>query len=181
MARHSLLEDAGAVGLATDAGVANRHAPGRFRRGSDAWRGANLQKTPRNGWPVASSSLARSMQRLSRAGVDFDHPGVELLARKEATMTRVQLGVRSELVSADAAWRGASAKRPCPICGGSEGCFLHEDHGFVSCGSSPSDWPLTNGTWLHRFVEPKLGLAEQASSGPCVSYLMSSPVRSGNA
>jgi len=67
-------------------------------------------------------------------------------------MTRVQFG--AEQVSADATWRGVSQRRPCPVCGGSDGCFVHEDDAFASCVERPSDWPLTNGTWLHRIVDP---------------------------
>jgi hypothetical protein len=93
-------------------------------------------------------------------------------SERNNSMTRLQLGGSSEQVAADAVWRGASARNPCPICGGSEGCFVHEEDDFVSCGTSPSDWPLTNGTWLHRFVDPKPGIAEQASSRTCVTYLM---------
>lgn len=63
------------------------------------------------------------------------------------------------LMSADAAWRGVSVKKPCPVCGGSDGCFIHEEDVFASCGQHPSDWPLTNGTWLHRIAPPMRKLA----------------------
>jgi len=69
------------------------------------------------------------------------------------SMTRIQFGVTGQLVSGDAVWRGVSLRKPCPVCGSGEGCFLHEDAEFASCAKNPSDWPLTNGTWLHRVIE----------------------------
>ncbi len=49
----------------------------------------------------------------------------------------------------EADWVGA---RPCPICGLTDTCLVHAEEPFASCASRPSDWPLTNGEWLHRFV-----------------------------
>lgn len=77
-------------------------------------------------------------------------------------MTRVQFDVSGQLVSGDAVWRGVSLRKPCPVCGSSEGCFLHEEAQFASCAKNPSDWPLTNGTWLHRVAA--MGLNELEAS-----------------
>ena len=52
----------------------------------------------------------------------------------------------------DMDWKAASASSPCPICGGEEGCQRHIDDDFASCFQEPSEWPLTNGGWLHRVV-----------------------------
>lgn len=58
--------------------------------------------------------------------------------------------MQSPLSEAD--WSIVSAKHPCPICGASAGCRTHEDAAFASCAHRPSDWLLTNGSWLHRLV-----------------------------
>lgn len=50
----------------------------------------------------------------------------------------------------DEQWRSVSERRRCPVCGASEGCHVHEEDDFASCARAPSDWPLTNGAWLHR-------------------------------
>ena len=67
-------------------------------------------------------------------------------------MMRVQQGFGQQHVAGDL-WQGVSAKRPCPVCGGSQGCFVHDDDAFASCSQSPSEWPLVNGAWLHRIAE----------------------------
>ncbi|HEY3822383.1 MAG TPA: hypothetical protein VGL81_34695 [Polyangiaceae bacterium] len=50
----------------------------------------------------------------------------------------------------DGEWHGVSEYHPCPICGSESNCSRHVDDVFVSCARLPSDWPLTNGGWLHR-------------------------------
>jgi hypothetical protein len=50
----------------------------------------------------------------------------------------------------DADWDGVSERSPCPICGGDSGCLSHAALAFVCCARRPSEWPLTNGGWLHR-------------------------------
>jgi hypothetical protein len=112
------------------------------------------------------------MHMLWRAEEGVGPPIVNLRLGRIESMTRVQLGVPEKQLTADAAWHGTSARNPCPVCGGSRGCFVHEEDGFACCGTSPSDWPLTNGTWLHRFVGAQPSMAEQASSKSCVTYLM---------
>ena len=47
-------------------------------------------------------------------------------------------------------WRVVSDIRPCPICGGTSDCKTHGADDFASCTREPSEWPLTNGAWLHR-------------------------------
>lgn len=60
-------------------------------------------------------------------------------------MTRV-----SQSLALDPEWNGVSPEHPCDICGGPSVCRRHADDPFVSCTRRPSDWPLTNGAWLHR-------------------------------
>jgi len=51
----------------------------------------------------------------------------------------------------DVDWRAVCAKRPCPICGSTEGlCCGHVEESFACCALRPSEWPMTNGAWLHR-------------------------------
>ncbi|MFZ5895085.1 MAG: hypothetical protein ACOY0T_28755 [Myxococcota bacterium] len=47
-------------------------------------------------------------------------------------------------------WRVVSEIRPCPVCGGNTDCKTHALDDFASCTRQPSEWPLTNGAWLHR-------------------------------
>jgi hypothetical protein len=60
----------------------------------------------------------------------------------------------------DVEWDDVSEHQPCPVCGAESECSRHVDDGFVSCARRPSDWPLTNGGWLHRVMssedEPQL-------------------------
>lgn len=51
---------------------------------------------------------------------------------------------------ADLDWRVVSEVRPCPICAGHSDCKTHAQDEFASCARTPSQWPLTNGSWLHR-------------------------------
>jgi hypothetical protein len=50
----------------------------------------------------------------------------------------------------DAEWTAVSERDPCPICGEGGECRRHSDGAFVFCMRLPSEWPLTNGAWLHR-------------------------------
>jgi hypothetical protein len=47
-------------------------------------------------------------------------------------------------------WDDVNEAHPCPICGGESACSRRVGEAFVSCTHRPSDWPLTNGAWLHR-------------------------------
>jgi hypothetical protein len=62
-------------------------------------------------------------------------------------------------------WEGVSATRPCPVCGENAGCRMHANASFACCSRQPSDWPMTNGAWLHRvvlLVAPDLSRARRA-------------------
>ncbi len=50
----------------------------------------------------------------------------------------------------DGDWTAVSERDPCPICGEGAECRRHATDAFVFCMRSPSEWPLTNGAWLHR-------------------------------
>lgn|GEM_PF-3389477 len=75
--------------------------------------------------------------------------------RKKQAMTRTHQGGLG-----DAGWQLVTMRSPCPVCGGSEGCATHEEDAFASCAKEPSDWPLTNGAWLHRLDDESETLAE---------------------
>ena len=62
--------------------------------------------------------------------------------------SRVDLARHSTAIDHD--WDHVSEREPCPICGSDSGCHRHAADAFVSCARRPSDWPLTNGGWLHR-------------------------------
>ena len=47
-------------------------------------------------------------------------------------------------------WTFASAKHPCPICAGHEGCRSGFEDEFACCTRISSDWPLSAGGWVHR-------------------------------
>jgi hypothetical protein len=47
-------------------------------------------------------------------------------------------------------WVAVSAALPCPICGLAVECLVHAEEPFAACASRPSEWPMTNGDWLHR-------------------------------
>jgi len=61
-------------------------------------------------------------------------------------------------VRPEADWLMSSLAQPCPVCGGSESCHRHSEHGFASCVHTVSEWPLTTGAWLHQ-------LAPETTSG----------------
>lgn len=49
----------------------------------------------------------------------------------------------------EADWESVTLQRPCPVCSSTQGCSTHS-RSFVSCERTPSQWPMTTGTWLHR-------------------------------
>jgi hypothetical protein len=67
---------------------------------------------------------------------------------------RAPLSSRLELArhrtSSDVEWDDVSEYNPCPVCGAESHCSRHVEDAFVSCARRPSEWPLTNGGWLHR-------------------------------
>jgi hypothetical protein len=50
----------------------------------------------------------------------------------------------------DSDWRLVSQERPCPVCGAEDTCGVHTVDEFACCARAPSEWKLTNGSWLHR-------------------------------
>jgi hypothetical protein len=50
----------------------------------------------------------------------------------------------------DFEWAAVSDARPCLVCGSDSRCRRHTVDAFASCARRPSEWPLTNGSWLHR-------------------------------
>ncbi|HVY25963.1 MAG TPA: hypothetical protein VHB79_05400 [Polyangiaceae bacterium] len=57
----------------------------------------------------------------------------------------------------DSDWRQVSQERPCPVCGADHACSIHTVDAFVSCAREPSQWKLTNGSWLHRITQQSGG------------------------
>ena len=55
----------------------------------------------------------------------------------------------------DSDWRLVSQERPCPVCGGEDTCGIHTVDTFACCARAPSEWKLTNGSWLHRLQPPQ--------------------------
>lgn len=50
----------------------------------------------------------------------------------------------------DSEWKLVSHAHPCPVCGSDDACSVHTVDDFACCAREPSDWKLTNGSWLHR-------------------------------
>ena len=69
-------------------------------------------------------------------------------------MNRAFRSSRSDLAghraAMDADWERVSEAKPCPICGSDTLCRKHVVDAFVCCMRRPSEWPLTDGGWLHR-------------------------------
>jgi hypothetical protein len=61
----------------------------------------------------------------------------------------------------DSDWKLVSQGRPCPVCGAEDTCGVHVVDDFACCARAPSDWKLTNGSWLHR-VESQREVARVA-------------------
>jgi hypothetical protein len=64
----------------------------------------------------------------------------------------------------DADWDDVSPHRPCSVCGAGSSCRRHIDNAFVSCARRQSQWPLTNGAWLHRLTELAAPAAREGTS-----------------
>jgi hypothetical protein len=80
-------------------------------------------------------------RRAARALCPIDHefqPGV-IFMRRHASMSAVEIE-----------WTFVSAKHPCPICAGKEGCRRSLDDEFACCTRASSIWPLASGGWVHR-------------------------------
>jgi hypothetical protein len=50
----------------------------------------------------------------------------------------------------DNEWKLVSNARPCPVCGAHDACSIHLQDDFACCAREPSEWKLTNGSWLHK-------------------------------
>lgn len=50
----------------------------------------------------------------------------------------------------DTEWKLVSNTRPCPVCGSHDACSIHLEDPFACCSREPSEWKLTNGSWLHK-------------------------------
>lgn len=73
----------------------------------------------------------------------------------------------------DSDWRLVSQERPCPVCGADDACSVHNADDFACCAREPSDWKLTNGSWLHRVASRK--------AVPSVEVLaLATPIANGN-
>lgn len=61
-------------------------------------------------------------------------------------------------------WILVSERHPCPLCGAVDGCLRASDAEFACCARRPSDWRLTNGSWLHRLAS--LVVSELTAADP---------------
>ncbi len=61
-------------------------------------------------------------------------------------------------------WTPVSAKHPCSICGGHDGCRRGFGDAFACCVRTASDWPLTTGGWVHRLELARAEMRASASS-----------------
>lgn len=73
----------------------------------------------------------------------------------------------------DSDWRLVSQERPCPVCGADEACSVHNADDFACCAREPSEWKLTNGSWLHRVATRKVVPAAEVLA-------LSNPIANGN-
>jgi hypothetical protein len=73
----------------------------------------------------------------------------------------------------DSDWRLVSQGRPCPVCGADDVCSVHTVDDFACCAREPSEWKLTNGSWLHR-----LRTSGSVPTMPVVAN--SNPIANGN-
>lgn len=69
----------------------------------------------------------------------------------------------------DAEWIRVSAADPCPICGANTSCEVFSDGNFASCNGRTSEWPLTNGAWLHR-VEDSASTTESGGVSATTAF-----------
>jgi hypothetical protein len=54
----------------------------------------------------------------------------------------------------DSDWKQVSQAMPCPVCGAHYACSVHTVEHFAFCAHAPSEWKLTNGSWLHALPGP---------------------------
>ncbi|MGD0525002.1 MAG: hypothetical protein ABSE49_07655 [Polyangiaceae bacterium] len=65
-------------------------------------------------------------------------------------LSSLRVGLRDHDAQGDADWEDVSPRYPCYVCGAGAGCRRQTGNAFVSCAHRQSEWPLTNGAWLHR-------------------------------
>jgi hypothetical protein len=67
----------------------------------------------------------------------------------------------------DSDWKLVSQGRPCPVCGAEDTCGVHVVDEFACCARAPSEWKLTNGSWLHRLqsANTPLDVTEMPAQG----------------
>jgi hypothetical protein len=61
-------------------------------------------------------------------------------------------------------WLAVSTRQPCRVCGAVRSCRFQPSSNLVCCVNTESDWPLTNGAWLHRVVPDDVTAQGTASS-----------------
>lgn len=103
--------------------------------------------------------MARRLQKQAH------HPFARLAARHPPRMAAAPVGharlimTRAVLSHAiDTEWRLVNSTRPCPVCGAHDACSIQDD--FASCAREPSEWKLTNGSWLHKLQRAMAAGAE---------------------
>jgi hypothetical protein len=62
----------------------------------------------------------------------------------------------------DTEWRLVNSTRPCPVCGSHDECSTHTEDDFACCAREPSEWKLTNGSWLHKIQARALAAGAEA-------------------
>jgi hypothetical protein len=60
----------------------------------------------------------------------------------------------------DTEWRLVNSTRPCPVCGSHDACSTQDE--FASCAREPSEWKLTNGSWLHKVAQQRAAAGAEA-------------------
>ena len=107
-----------------------------------AWQGATLaSRSP--GLPVHEMPLADG------------HTPCKGAATMPNRFPSSRLELARHRTPIDGEWDDVSEYHPCPVCGADSRCSRHVDDAFVSCARRSSEWPLTNGGWLHRVTLSK--------------------------
>ena len=60
-----------------------------------------------------------------------------------------ELENRGLCVADEIEWVRVSTARPCPLCGGLDGCAVTADDRYARCRLVPSAHPVAGGGWLH--------------------------------
>jgi hypothetical protein len=81
------------------------------------------------------------------------------------TLISSRAGLAGHRPTIDDGWNSVTEYHPCRICGADSACSRRFDEAFVSCAHRPSEWPLTNGAWLHRVATPAAAPLAELSTG----------------